>query len=156
MELTTLLWDFDDYLSVETFDEQRSRELLMLCRSTALKMHNILVQTHLELLSKISDSDSSFDIVQESLDNSHHPESRPSSSQYRQEEIQTDDEAPSPGNATSHNVNDRFYPGSRSGRKASSVNSGLEFAATDSRQFYISELAPGREKENLLVPISGY
>ncbi|OAQ96067.1 hypothetical protein LLEC1_03502 [Akanthomyces lecanii] len=58
MELTDLLWDFDDYCTAETFDEKRYTDLLLACRSAAPKIHNEIVRAHLELLSKLSDSSS--------------------------------------------------------------------------------------------------
>ncbi|KAJ4156002.1 hypothetical protein LMH87_001218 [Akanthomyces muscarius] len=71
MELTDLLWDFDDYLTVDTFDEQRYTELLLACRSAAPKIHNEIVRTHLELLSKLSDSSSSPHTLPESPTTAH-------------------------------------------------------------------------------------
>ena len=99
----------------------------------------------------MSDSESSFDSVQESLHRSHHPESRASSSQYSQEEIETDAEALSSSNAPSHIVIDRLPPVFQSGRRDPSVAWGLEFAAADSQQLYSSELAPGCEKKTKLL-----
>lgn len=73
MELTDLLWGFDDFVTVETFDEDKYTELQTLCRSSAPKIYNILVRTNIELLSRLSDSDSSLRIV---------PESPPTSPMY--------------------------------------------------------------------------
>lgn len=71
MGLTDLLWDFDDYFTVEMFDEKRYSELLLACRSAAPKIHNEIVRTHLELLSKLSDTSSSPRTLPESPSTAH-------------------------------------------------------------------------------------
>ncbi|ODA76358.1 hypothetical protein RJ55_08204 [Drechmeria coniospora] len=43
-ELTDLLWEFDDYLGLDSFDIERYAELQSLCRSAAPKMFEILTR----------------------------------------------------------------------------------------------------------------
>ncbi|EFY84139.1 hypothetical protein MAC_09818 [Metarhizium acridum CQMa 102] len=64
MELTDILWSFDDCIAIETFDEEKYTELQ--ARNVAPEIYNILVRKNIELLSKISDSDSPLRIVPES------------------------------------------------------------------------------------------
>lgn len=66
MELTDLLWSFDDYIAIETFDQEQYTELQALCRNVAPKIYNILVRKNIELLSKMPDPDSLLHIVPES------------------------------------------------------------------------------------------
>ncbi|KAG6000655.1 hypothetical protein E4U21_005258 [Claviceps maximensis] len=58
LELTDVLWEFDDYLSVEDFDEGKYVELQTLCRQLAPKIYNILVRMNIELLSQVVSSES--------------------------------------------------------------------------------------------------
>ncbi|KAK9436894.1 SH3 domain-containing protein [Metarhizium brunneum] len=66
MELTDLLWSFDDCTAIETFDQEQYTRLQALCRNVAPKIYNILVQKNIELLSKMPDPDSLLHIVPES------------------------------------------------------------------------------------------
>ncbi|KAG5974341.1 hypothetical protein E4U55_008230 [Claviceps digitariae] len=59
LELTDVLWEFDDYLSVEGFDEAKYAELQSLCRKLAPKLYNILVRMNIELLAQVVSSASS-------------------------------------------------------------------------------------------------
>ncbi|KAG5926465.1 hypothetical protein E4U42_003286 [Claviceps africana] len=59
LELTDVLWEFDDYLSVEGFDKGKYGELQSLCRRLAPKMYNILVRMNIELLAQVVSSASS-------------------------------------------------------------------------------------------------
>lgn len=55
LELTDSLWEFDDYVAIETFDQDKYAELQALCRKVAPKIYNILVRMNIELLAKGSD-----------------------------------------------------------------------------------------------------
>ncbi|KAG6012053.1 hypothetical protein E4U54_007754 [Claviceps lovelessii] len=55
-ELTDVLWEFDDYLSIEGFNEAKYVELQSLCRKLAPKMYNILVRMNIELLAQVVSS----------------------------------------------------------------------------------------------------
>ncbi|KAK2612701.1 hypothetical protein QQS21_001318 [Conoideocrella luteorostrata] len=66
LELTHLLWEFDDYLTIETFNESKYTDLQSLCRNVAPKMYNVLVRMNIELLARVSDNDAALHIVPES------------------------------------------------------------------------------------------
>ncbi|GAO19531.1 hypothetical protein UVI_02040550 [Ustilaginoidea virens] len=74
LQLTHLLWGFDDYLGTQNFNQDKYDELQQLCRSLAPKLYNILVRMNIELLAKIPDKEEPFHIL---------PESTPSSSMHR-------------------------------------------------------------------------
>ncbi|KAG6027979.1 hypothetical protein E4U40_001265 [Claviceps sp. LM458 group G5] len=59
LQLTNVLWEFDDYVSVEDFNEAKYVELQALCRAVAPKMYNILVRMNVELLAQVVSSASS-------------------------------------------------------------------------------------------------
>lgn len=90
LELTELLWDFDEYCTVETFDEKRYADLLVACRTAGPKMHNFIVRAHLELLSKLSDSTTSPCALPDSPTVAHVELSAPASPNLR---VQTETDA---------------------------------------------------------------
>ncbi|KAG6018600.1 hypothetical protein E4U41_003744, partial [Claviceps citrina] len=73
LELTGMLWEFDDYLPVEAFDEARYTELQALCRRLAPMMYNTLVRMNIELLAQASSSSSSSSSSAASMSSSSAP-----------------------------------------------------------------------------------
>lgn len=65
-ELTDVLWEFDDYISVETFDASKYAQIQSLCRSVAPRLYNVLVTVNLELLAQKSTEETPLHIKLES------------------------------------------------------------------------------------------
>ncbi|KHN97973.1 Src-domain containing protein [Metarhizium album ARSEF 1941] len=72
--LTGLLWGFDDYDTVETFDQEKYAEVQALCRRVAPKIYNVLVLENIDLAANVSASESASASTLHSV-----PESPPTS-----------------------------------------------------------------------------